>query len=325
MAQYGTQHPHGLGKLAVLLDSPEVELAGVYEPDAAIRRELATRPEYAGVRWYAHQEELLSDAGIVAVAVEGRNAVSLGQATEVLRAGKHLWYDKPAGEDWPAWQAAIALAHKRGLYVQMGYMFRYHHGFRRIGDMARSGLLGRIYKIRAHMSTDVPDEARRVLRVHRGGMFYDLAGHMLDQIVWLLDRPEAVTTFFHNDSDGLPDFEDNNLAVLEYPLALAMVEVSAMEARPMARRFEVYGTRGSAILMEPFEPASQIRLCLREASGDYAAGLQWVPVQSQPRQALYALELAAFVGVLGSVRAPDRTPEHELLVQETLLRCTGAI
>lgn len=92
----------------------------------------------------------------------------------------------------------------------------------------------------------------------------------------------------------------------------------------MARRFEVYGTLGSAIL-EPFEPAEQIRLCIKEASAGFAAGAHMVPVVRQSRQDLYDLELAAFLGVLRGERPPDRSLDHELLVQETLLRSTGVL
>ena len=40
---------------------------------------------------------------------------------------------------------------------------------------------------------------------------------------------------------------------------------------------------------------------------------------------MYERELVAFLRVLHGERPPDRTPEHELLVQETLLRATGRI
>ena len=57
-----------------------------------------------------------------------------------------------------------------------------------------------------------------------------------------------------------------------------------METQPMARRFEVYGTAGSAILVEPFEPGSLIRLCLADASerlhGRRATGPHSTPLSS---------------------------------------------
>ncbi|HWQ14021.1 MAG TPA: Gfo/Idh/MocA family oxidoreductase [Roseiflexaceae bacterium] len=324
IAQYGTRHGHAAGKLAALRANPRVELAGVFEPDAERRRELERAGwPWAGVHWFESAHELLGDPSIAAVASEGRNDESLDQTEAIVRAGKHAWYDKPAGTNWPQWQRVVALAEQRGLIIQMGYMFRYHDGFRRIAHWARSGLLGQVYAVRAHMSTWISLPERQVIARHRGGIFYDLAGHMIDQIVWLLGRPLRITSFLRTDDGRVPGFADNTLAVLEYPHALALVDIAAMEAPPPARRFEVYGERGSAI-MEPFEPAGSIRLCLREAAGGYAPGEQRVPLQDRPRQALYELELDAFLAAISGERPPERPPAHELLVQEVLLHATEA-
>ena len=208
--------------------------------------------------------------------------------------------------------------------IQLGYMFRYHEGFSLIGDWVRSGLLGEVFAIRAHMSTSIDIDARHIIARHRGGIFYDLAGHMIDQIVWMLGRPAKATAFFRQDGAEVAGFSDNTFGILEYPRALVTIDIAAMETPPMARRFEVYGSRGSAIL-EPFEPAGPIRLCLSEAVGDFHAGVQHISVREQTRQKLYDLELEAFVAALRSVRCPDRSLDHDLLVQETLLRLTGGI
>ena len=325
IAQHGTGHGHAEGKLAALRKNADVELAGVLEPDAA-RRAALDRPGSAfhGVRWLTHPAEILDDPTIVAVASEGRNDESLAHSAAIVRAGKHVWHDKPAGDDWVGWQEVVAEARGRDLHVQVGYMFRYHEGFRLIAAWVRSGVLGAVFSIRAHMSTSIPLDARRVIAQHRGGIFYDLAGHMLDQIVWLLGRPTAVTSFFRHGTPGLPDFADNTLGVLAYPRALASIDIAAIEAPPTARRYEVYGSRGSAIL-EPFEPAGRIRLCLAERVDDRLSGVHWIEVREQTRQELYELELAAFVATLRGQRPPDRSPDHDLLVQETLLRLTGRI
>ncbi|MBC7234772.1 MAG: Gfo/Idh/MocA family oxidoreductase [Chloroflexi bacterium] len=331
MAQYGTKHGHAAGKLSAMQRHPEVELAGVFEPDIERRRQLQYDERWQGVFWFESEEQLLGDPSIVAVASEGLNAESLPQTQALVAAGKHVWYDKPAGEDWPLWQTVVADARRQGLYIQMGYMFRYHEGFARIANWARSGALGDLFAIRAHMSTHLTPDARRVIAVHRGGIYYDLAGHMLDQIVWILGRPERVTSILrHDDGDVVPGFVDNSLVIHEFATApnrgaIAVVDIAAMEPRPMARRYEVYGTRGSAILLEPFEPAKQIRLCLEEPIDGYSIGVHQVPVAHQSRQDLYDLELDAFLRVLRGEQAPDRPPEHELLVQETLLRGTGVL
>ena len=325
IAQFGTRHGHAEGKIAALQNCPDVDFAGVFEPDVNRRAALdRSGSAFHGVRWFTHPGQILDDPSIVAVASEGRNDESLEQTASIIRAGKHVWYDKPAGDDWTAWQEIVAEARARNLLIQLGYMFRYHDGFSQIAELVRSGVLGEVFSIRAHMSTSISLEARRIIARHHGGIFYDLAGHMLDQIVWMLGRPTQVTAFFRQDGAEIPNFADNTLGVLEYPRALAFVDIAAMEPPPTARRFEVYGSRGSAIL-EPFEPAGPIRLCLTEETAQNSAGVHSLPVRPQTRQKLYELELQSFVSTLRGQKSPDRPPDHDLLVQETLLRLTGRI
>src|SRR5262245_58190433 len=216
IAQYGTKHGHAAGKLDSLRRDPRVEFAGLFEPDRDRRRELERAGGvYAGVRWFDDARALLDDSTIAAVASEGRNDESLDQTEQLIKAGKHVWYDKPAGDNWEQWQRVVVLAEQQGLLIQMGYMFRYHAGFELIAEWVRSGLLGEIFSIRAHMSTCLSAPAREVISRHTGGIFYDLAGHMLDQIVWLLGRPSGVTSILRNDSGIVPAFQDNTLAVFE--------------------------------------------------------------------------------------------------------------
>lgn len=323
IGQIGTKHGHARGKWRALVTNPNVEAAGIWEPDAEARA--ARQAEYDGARWCNSADELLGDASVVAVAIEGRNDESLAQAHAAIDAGKHLWYDKPAGEDWPGFQALMAKAREKQLYVQMGYMFRYQPGFQQLAEWSKSGLLGDVFSVRAHMSTGITVPAREVISVHQAGIFYDLAGHMLDQVVWHLGRPTRTMLFARNDhTPTIPSFADNTLGVFEFEQALAFIDIAAMEARPPARRFEVYGTRGTAIT-EPFDHGRIVRLALAETDGGYPAGETIVELPVVTRQQMYERELVAFLAVLKGEQAPDRTPEHELLVQETLLRATGRI
>ena len=47
------------------------------------------------------RDELLADPTVTAIAIEGLNSESLALAHAAVDAGKHLWYDKPAGDNWP--------------------------------------------------------------------------------------------------------------------------------------------------------------------------------------------------------------------------------
>jgi len=264
------------------------------------------------------RSDAFEDASVDAVAIEVRNHASLPLAAQAVAAGKHVWFDKPAGDDWPAFASLMQASAQRRLHVQLGYMFRYSPGFTRLMELAKSGALGEVFSIRAHMSTHVDLAERTEQSRHRGGILYDLGGHMLDQIAWLLGDPKRISTTARNDATPqLAEYADNTVAVLEFPRAVAVLDIAAMEARPTARRFEVYGTRGSAIL-EPFDPVRTLRVARYEKE-------EIITLEPVERQELYERELAAFVGVLRGEQPPDRSMEHELLVQRTLLRCTGQL
>ena len=113
MAQYGTKHGHAAGKLRSMQTNAEVEVVGVFEPDESRREEMAQSGGYEGVYWFESEAEMLDDDEIVAVASEGANVESLDQTEAIIRAGKHVWYDKPAGENWDQWQRIIARARRR--------------------------------------------------------------------------------------------------------------------------------------------------------------------------------------------------------------------
>ncbi|MCH7739010.1 MAG: Gfo/Idh/MocA family oxidoreductase [Chloroflexi bacterium] len=319
MAQYGTKHGHAASVLHVMRQNPEVDFAGVYEPDAERRAAIAGTEPWSQVRWYDDKSEMLGDPDIVCIASEGLNAESLDQSEEIIDAGKNLWYDKPAGDDYRQFERVIAKAREKGLLVQMGYMFRENWAFAQVADWARSGLLGDIFSIRAHMSTNITEAQQAVIAHHAGGIFYDLGGHVLDQIVWILGRPDRITSFMRRDASGVDNFADNTVAILEYEKALAIVDIAAMEPKPMARRFEVYGTKGSAIL-GPFDPPEYLRLCLNEPAGGYEAGVTDFPAQPYRR---HVESLERLIKTLRGEQEPDRSLDHELLVQETLLRAVG--
>jgi predicted dehydrogenase len=325
MAQYGVGHGHASGKARAMVANGDVELLGVYEADKDARERARSSGVYGDARWYDSAEQMLGDGSIDAVAVEGRNDESLAQAHQAIDAGKHLWYDKPAGDDWATYLSLIEKVRRTGKHLQMGYMLRYHDAFQTVSRMARDGQLGEVFHVRANMATYVAPtnpanlNNRALIARHRGGMFFDLGGHVLDQVLWITGRPRRVTAFLQNAATpDLPQFADNTIAVLEYERALANVEINGLTVSAGARRFEVHGTGGSAIVVDQFEQAGKVKLLTRD-------GEQELSVGHPSRQEQYERELTAFVATLRGEQPPDRPPEHELLVQETLLRATGRI
>ena len=323
MAQYGISHDHAAGKARVMQASDQVDFCGVFEPSISIRDRLGNGPAYEGVHWFSSKVDILEDEAIDAIAIQGGVSQNLAFAREALEHSKHIWLDKPAGDDLDEFRAVLDIARQNGLLVQLGYMFRYNAGFQFILDWANAGRLGDIFSVRARISTGPSNEDHwKRWDSHgerEGGIMFILASHLIDIVVALLGRPDQVTSFLRSEGAEFPWYRDNNVAVFEYPNALVTVESTALEVSSGAsRRLEVYGTRGSAIL-EPLEPPA-LRLCLDQDRDGYLAGWQTVPVKNRPR---YVESLRAFVADIRGEKLPDRSLNHELTVQETVLRAAG--
>jgi len=323
MVQLGIGHDHAIGKTKVIRESPEVELAGIFEPSVRVRELRGANPSFEGVRWFTSIHEALGDSSVTAVAVEGRISENLAFARAALEHGKHVWLDKPAGDDFDAFRDLLALATRKKLHLQLGYMFRYNSGFQFVLEMARSGRLGSVRSVRARMSTrGAVTELKETWDSsgeQAGGIMFILSGHILDAVVALMGRPAAVTPFSQSTEEKIPLYRKNTMAVLEYPDALAVVESAAGEiGSGEMRTFEVFGSRGSVIL-QPLEPP-EVRLCFDVERDGYVAGWQPVPVERRPR---YVGSLRAFVATIRGEQPPDRSFAHELAVQETVLAAAG--
>ena len=327
IVQYGTKHGHAEGVLKVILEHPNVNLVGVYEPD---KERVAQLLNIKNSIWkkvqFLSDKSFLDDTSIVAASCESSNFESLDHVEELINSNKHVFYDKPAGNNIKQFSRIINLAKKQRNLIQLGYMFRDHDGFEKILDISRSNIIGDVFQIRAHMSTKIPEKnpkgmltGKKGISSFEGGIFFDLGGHMIDQIISILGAPNKVFSFLKNNenNENLPFFMDNTLGVLEFNNALATVEITASEINPLARRFEVYGTMGSVIL-EPFEPAEKLKLHLEYETEIYKKGVNFISLENKPR---YKKSFDGFISNIINNSSPKRTLEHEEKVQEILLSC----
>ena len=211
---------------------------------------------YRGIVWFDSKRDMLEDPTIEAIASEGHTGESLARQ-KIRGGGEARLVQQACGRQLGTVAARGRPCPEKGVTIYMGYVWRHHDGFKRMVDWARSGLLGDIFAIRGHISAWISELGREFMSGHPGGIFYDLGCHIIDNVVYLLGRPQRVTSFLRNDSGNVPEFMDNTLAVFEYEKALAVVDISAIQRPPLTRRFEVYGTRGSAI-MDPFEPVHSV-------------------------------------------------------------------
>jgi predicted dehydrogenase len=318
VGQIGTGHAHADGKLAALRKSPDFELVGVAEPDEARRRLAAARRDYQGVTWLT-EEQLLNTPGLRAVAVETEVKDLLTVGERCVAAGLHIHLDKPAGESLPQFRRLLDAATRRKLTVQMGYMFRYNPGFEFCFKAVREGWLGRVFAIEAVIGKASSAEERKKLLPYRGGTMFELGCHVIDAVVALLGAPQAVSAQARHAAGLADGLLDNQLATLEYPNALVTVRSSLVEVAGNVRRQFVVCGDGGTVDLRPLEPPA-VRLALAEARGGFKKGYQDVPIANLPR---YVADLADLARVIRGEKEFAWSPEHDLAVQETILRASG--
>lgn len=319
IGQIGTGHAHASGKIETLRKSRDYELVGVCEPDAKLRAAAEQSKAYAGLPWLT-EAQLLASPGLQAVAVETHVGDLLATAQRCIDAGKHIHLDKPAGESLPEFQRLLDDATKRRLTVQMGYMFRYNPAFQLCAKLVREGALGEVFSIDAVMSKLQPASGRGSLLPYRGGSMFELGCHVIDAAVRMLGRPSKVTPYSRADPAADSDFAVNQLAVLEYPKAVATIRSTLLEVDGGSRRqFVVCGTKGTFEIY-PLEPP-KARLVLHASAAGYQKGAQEITLPKGGGR--YDGDFADLAAVLRGEHAFEYTPAHDLAVQETVLLASG--
>lgn len=311
IAFIGASHSHGAEKVRVVRQSPDWELAGVWEQSPAVRASLGETP-------FLSLEAILRDPSIPAVAVESEVRDHDAHGRLALEAGKHVHLEKPPADTYTAFREMADLAERKHLLLQMGYMWRYNPAIVRALEAARNGWLGRIYLFRAAMNTLIGPDRRPEWAEFRGGQMFEQGAHLIDIAVRLLGRPDRVTPFLRKHGAFEDTLADNTAAVLEYPQAMAIVMASTLQPGAGRHRFvEILGSDGTAVV-RPIEPPS-LAIDLVRPAGPYKAGHQIVDL---PRYQRYEGDFAELAAAIRERRPLALSLRDDLLVQETLMRAS---
>jgi len=317
IGQIGVGHAHAT-KLGVYRRSADYDVVGIVEPDALLRKRGEITPAYKDLKWMT-REELLNVPGLQAVLVETRVRDLLDNAEVCVAAGKHVNIDKPAGESLPQLRHILESATKQKLMVQMGYMYRYNPAVVLLREFLKKGWLGDVFEAHTVMSKVVDAASRQELTPYRGGIMFELGCHVIDLVVGVLGRPKEIVSQSQHVSKIDDKLGDNMLAVFTYPKALATVKASALEVEGFDRRhLVVCGTEGTFHIQPLDNPSA--RVALSRICGEYKKGYQDVKF---PKYERYVADAADMARAIRGEKQSDFPPEHDLAVQEALLKACG--
>ena len=324
IGQIGIGHNHGEAKMLAVRKFPELfEVIGYAEENE---------------RWIEKRGELKGYEGLPRLSVEDIIAKSDAILVEsdvwdlkkyakmCVEAGKHMHMDKPASGTLAEYKYVLDTAKAKNLTVQLGYMYRYNPAVQKCFEHIKNGDLGEIYSINAEMSTFHPVKYKKWLTNFGGGIMYILGSHLVDLIVYMMGEPKKITSFLKQTGlDGV-DFEDNNLAVLEYDKALARIYVSSVEVNGFGRRqLMVSGSKGTVNICPLERPITMTYSDTRIADKTYEDRKIVIPFEDNTASGRYDEMMQDFYAYIIDEKQNPFTYEHDYLVQKVLSEIVGGV
>ncbi len=324
IGQIGIGHNHGEAKMHAVRKFPDLfEVVGYAEENERWVEKRGTKRGYEGLSRLS-VEQLIERCD--AILIESDVWDLTKYAAMCVEAGKHVHMDKPAGGTLGEYKYVLDTAKAKNLVVQLAYMYRYNPAVLACFEHIKNGDLGEIYSINAEMSTFHPAAYKKWLTNFGGGIMYILGSHLVDLIVYMLGEPKRITTFLKKTGlDGI-DFEDNNLAVLEYDKALARIFVSSVEVNGFGRRqLMVSGSRGTVNICPLERPITMTYSDVSIADKTYEDRKLVIPFEDHTANGRYDEMMQDFYAYVMGEKQNPFSYEHDYLVQKVLDEIVGGV
>lgn len=204
-----------------------------------------------GVRGCTYGELFAAD-DVDAVVIAARSIDHARVAIEALRAGKHVFLEKPGATTLADHAALAEEADRRpAQVVQVGYHRHYDAQFVEAARLVREGAVGRpllVITVSRDVLTPEPEDPRPA-----GGFLLDMASHDYDTACWMLGQePERVHVErqleVFPELEGLGDLDSAAVTIRFDGGALATTHVSRTCPWGHDVRLEVVGDEGSVFV-----------------------------------------------------------------------------
>lgn len=324
IGQIGIGHNHGEAKMLAVRKFPELfEVVGYAEENKRWIEKRGANKGYEGLACMSVEDVIAKSEAIL---VESDVWDLTKYAKMCADAGKHMHMDKPASGTLEEYKYVLDTAKEKNLVVQLGYMYRYNPAVLKTIDHIKNGDLGEIYSINAEMSTFHPVEYKKWLTNFGGGIMYILGSHLVDLIVYMMGEPRKITSFLKHTCLDDVDFEDNNLAVLEYDKALARIFVSSVEVNGFGRRqLMVSGSKGTVNICPLERPITMTYSDASIADKTYEDCKITVPFEDHTAHGRYDEMMQDFYAYVMGTKQNPFTYEHDYLVQKVLSEIVGGV
>ena len=250
----GYRHGHTASIYQDAMRNPEINVLGGWEP-TEVGREMAAG---TGLEFnYPTLESVLEDPNVDAISLGGVYGERGAHAIAALKAGKHVYGDKPICTTMEELEEIERLAKEKNLKVGCYLSMRFSNGMKTIREMIANGDIGEVGAIDMTAQHPLNYGSRPMWYFEKGkhgGTINDIAIHGVDIVRFLtglgIKSVTAARTWNHFATQE-PDFKDCGqfMAELENGAGLMMDVSYAAPASCGFKletywRFTIWGTKG---------------------------------------------------------------------------------
>jgi predicted dehydrogenase len=185
----------GLGRAGWGMHCPELEgketlfrFVAACDPLPERRQRMAAR---YGCRTYERVEDLVADPEVEMVDVATRSIDHLKHAALALKAGNHVFLEKPICATYKEAVKLKALAARSRGRLYIRHNRRNEPAFLHVREIMASGILGNVYEVRLFRGGYARRDDWQTLKAFAGGQMLNWGPHIVDHALRMLDAPVA--------------------------------------------------------------------------------------------------------------------------------------
>ncbi|MFO1447718.1 MAG: Gfo/Idh/MocA family oxidoreductase [Opitutaceae bacterium] len=231
---------------------PGCQLVGVCGRNADKTSAFAQR--HGGAFATTDLDALLARPGLDIVCIATPSGAHLEPALAAVRAGKHIVIEKPIEITLARIDTLLEASQRAGVKVLPIFQARYGEGARRMKAALVDGRFGRIVLagayVKWHRSAAYYNQSwHGTQALDGGGALINQAIHAVDLLQWFVGMPSDVFCWSTRRVHTSIEVEDTATAALRFPDgALGTIEATTAASPGWARRLEICGANGSAVL-----------------------------------------------------------------------------
>ncbi len=321
LAIAGLNHGHVDGFFRAIGKRQDVQLVGIFDPDAALQKQYGGKYGFASSLFFTDLGQMLDRTKPEAVAAFSSTFDHPAVVEAAAQRHIHVMMEKPLAVSNEAAHRIEKAAHQGNIQVIVNYETTWYRSHGAIGSLQQKTAFGVVNKMVAMDGHEGPKE------IHVGpeffawltdpakngaGALFDFGCYGANLMTWVLhnEQPKAVTALTQTRKPAIyPQVDDQATVLVQYANAQGIIQASW--DWPFGRKdFEVYGDKGYAVATG----GNSLRVRLAGDTAEQTPALQDLP----PDEADSVSYLKAVVR--GRLKAEGLSSlENNLIVTEILV------